>query len=89
MAKIASKAVNVSAAMVCISYMSSGTVMIESTTVSFDMTISVLTIGGAAATSAIGRRTRKRISNGLMPTLIAASTCPRGTAARPPRKISE
>ena len=52
MAKIASKAVKVSAAMVCIWYISSGTVMIDSTTVSLDSTISMLTIGGTAAISA-------------------------------------
>ena len=54
MAKIASKAVKVSAAIVCIWYMSSGTVMIDRTTVSFDSTISMLTIGGTAAMSAAG-----------------------------------
>ena len=79
MAKIASKAVKVSAAIVCIWYMSSGTVMIDRTTVSFDRMISMLTIGGTAAISAAGSATRMSVSNGAMPTLIAASIWPRGT----------
>ena len=52
MAKIASNAVNVSAAMVCTWYMSSGTVMMDSTTVSLVRMISMLTIAGTAAMSA-------------------------------------
>ena len=60
--------------------MSSGTVMIDRTTVSFDRMISMLTIDGTAAISAAGSVTRISVSNGAMPTLIAASICPAGTA---------
>ena len=68
--------------------MSSGTVMIDNTTVSFERMISMLTIEGTAAMRAPGSRTRIIVSNGGMPTLTAASIWPTGTAAKPARKIS-
>jgi len=52
--------------------MSSGTVMIDSTTVSLVRMISMLTIAGTAAMSAPGSVTRVIVSNGVMPTLAAA-----------------
>ena len=62
--------------------------MIDSTTVSFDSTISMLTIAGTAAISAAGSSTRTSVSNLVIPTLLAASIWPAGTAAKPARKIS-
>ena len=62
--------------------------MIDSTTVSFDRMISMLTIAGTAAMSAPGSMTRTIVSTGAMPTLTAASIWPAGTAAKPARKIS-
>ena len=47
--------------------------MIDSTTVSFDSTISMLTIAGTAAISAAGSSTRTSVSNLVIPTLLAAS----------------
>ena len=48
----------------------------------------MLTIAGTAAMSAPGSMTRIIMSNGVMPTLTAASIWPAGTAAKPARKIS-
>ena len=62
--------------------------MIDSTTVSFDRMMSILTIDGTAAMSAPGSITRTIVSNGAIPTLTAASIWPTGTAAKPARKIS-
>ena len=50
--------------------------------------ISMLTIEGTAAISAAGSVTRISVSNGAMPTLVAASIWPAGTEAKPARKIS-
>jgi hypothetical protein len=62
--------------------------MIDRTTVSLDSTISRLTIEGSVATSIVGSEMRHRISNELMPTLVAASIWPAGTALNPARNAS-
>src|SRR5262245_40710179 len=69
-------------AKICVCFVSSTTVMTETSDESFSSATKSLVIGASASLNAWGPRTSVRICCSLKPRIRAASSCPRGTASR-------
>ena len=80
---------NVGAAISCALRSISVTRMVEASDVSLTSEMRVFDSGGTATRVAWGSTTRRSVVLRLIPTVIAASHCPRGTARIAARTASE
>ena len=73
------------AAKIDVCFVSSTTVMTDTSELSFSSATKSLVIGASARRNACGPRTSVSVWRSLKPSVRAASSCPRGTASSAPR----